>query len=69
MECSNDTWNLTLAGSLSDQRVEEFMIMQQSLVYKKPQRRVSDGWEWIGAHISVRGAYKRLCKGKYEESR
>ena len=45
------------------------MIMQQSLVHKKPQHRVCDGWEWIGAQFSIRGAYKRLCEGQYEESR
>ena len=57
----DDTWNLTLARALSDQRAEEFMIRQQSLVHKKPQRGVRDGWEWIGTQFSVRGAYKRLC--------
>ena len=43
--------------------------MQQSLVCKRPQRGVSNGWEWIGAQFSVRGAYKMLCEGQYEESR
>ena len=69
VESWDDTWNPTLAGPLSDQRVEEFMIMQQSLVHKKPQRGVRDGWEWIRAQFSVIGAYKRLYEGQYEESR
>ena len=69
VESWDDTWNPTLAGALSDQRVEEFMIMQQSLVHKKPQRVVRDGWEWIRAQFSVIGAYKRLYEGQYEESR
>ena len=45
------------------------MIMQQSLVHKRPQRGVCDGWEWIGAQFSIQGVYKRLCEGQYEESR
>ena len=53
-ECWEDTWNLKLAGALLDQRVEEFMIMQQSLVHNKPQREVRDGWEWISAQFSIR---------------
>ena len=60
--------NPTLAGALSDQRVKEFMVMQQSLIYKRPQRKVRDGWEWIGAQFSIQRAYKRLFEGQYEES-
>ena len=67
-ECWDDTWNPTLGGVLSNKRVEEFTIMQQSQIHKRPQRGVRDGWEWIGAQFSVQGAYKRLCEGKYEES-
>ena len=37
------SWNLTLAVALLDQRAKEFMIMQQSLEHKKPQRRVHNG--------------------------
>ena len=68
-KCWEGTWNPTLAGALSDQRVEEFMIMQQSLVHKRPWSGARDGWEWIGAQFSVQGAYKKLCEGQYEESR
>ena len=39
-ECWDGTWNLTLAGALSDQRVEKFMIMQQSLIHKRPQEEM-----------------------------
>ena len=55
-------------GALSDQRVEEHMIMQQSLVQKRPHSGAQDGWEWIGAPFPVQGAYKKLCKGQQEES-
>ena len=41
--------------------------MQQSIVYKRLQRGVCDSWEWIGAPFSVRGEYKRFCKGQYVE--
>ena len=44
------------------------MVIQQSIVHKSPQRRVCDSWEWISAPFSVRGAYKRLCKGQFEEN-
>ena len=62
------TRNQTLVGALSDQRVEEFMIIQQSLVHKRPQSGARHGWEYIGAQFSVRGAYKKLYVGQYEES-
>ena len=42
-ECWDSTWNPTLAGALSDQRIEEFMVIQQSIVHKRPQRGVCDG--------------------------
>ena len=62
------TWNQTLVGALSNQRVEEFMTIQQSLVHKWPQSGACHGWEYIGAQFSVQGAYKKLCVGQYEES-
>ena len=68
-ECWDNTWNLTSAGALLDQRAEEFMTMQQSLVHKKPQPKVHNRWEWISARFSVRGVYKRLYEGQFEESR
>ena len=37
-ECWDSTWNLTFAEALSDQRIEEFIVMQQSIVHKRPQR-------------------------------
>ena len=43
--------------------------MQQSIVHKRLQRGVCDSWEWIGAPFSVRGEYKRFCKGQYVEDR
>ena len=58
-----------LARALSDQRIEEFMVMQESIMYKRPHRGVYDGWEWIGAPSSIRGAYKRLCEKQYMEDR
>ena len=42
--------------------------MQQSIVHKRPRRGARDGWVWIGAQVSVRGAYKRLCEGNHEEN-
>ena len=44
------------------------MLMQQSLVHKRPQSGAHDGWEWIDAQFSVRGVYKKLCEGQYEEN-
>ena len=59
--------NPTLARALSDQRIEEFMVMQRSIVHKRPQRGMCDRLEWIGAPFFVQGAYKRLCEGQFEE--
>ena len=59
-ECWDDTWNPMLARALSDQRVEKFMIVQQSLIFKRPMSGACDKWEWIGAQFSVPGAYKKL---------
>ena len=58
-ECWGGAWSLTLAGALSDQRIEEFMVMQQSIVHKSLQRGVCDSWEWIGAPILCAGGYIR----------
>ena len=44
-ECWDNTWNPTSARALPNHRVEEFMIMQHSLVRKKPQHGFRDGWE------------------------
>ena len=55
--------NLTIAGALLDQRVEEFMVMQQSLIYKRPQCKVRDGWEWIGAQFSIKGHTRGSVRG------
>ena len=68
VECWDGTWNLTLAGALSDQRVEEFLLMQLSLAHKRPQSRARDGSDWIGAQFSIPGAYKRLCEWNPEEN-
>ena len=65
-ECWGDAWSPTLTTALSNQRIEEFTVMQQSIVHKSPQRGVCDSWEWIGAPFSVQGAYKRLCEGKLD---
>ena len=67
-ECWDGIWNQTLARALLDQKVEEFLLMQQSTLYKRPQSGAPDGWVWIGAQFSVRGAYKRLCEGNHEEN-
>ena len=56
-ECWDGTWNLTLAGALLDQRVE-LLLMQQSILHKRPQSGARDGWVWIGAQFSVQGVYK-----------
>ena len=66
-ECWDGTWNPPLARALSDQKIKEFMFMQQSIVHNRPQSGVCDGWEWISDPFSIRGAYKRLCEGQYEE--
>ena len=68
MECWDSIWNRTSAGALSNQRVEKFMIMQQSPIHQRPQTGAHNRWEWIGAHFSLRGSYKKLCEGQYEES-
>ena len=62
------TWNPTLARALSDQRVEEFYLMLQFILHKWPQSGACNGWVWIGAQFSVRGAYKRLCEGHHKEN-
>ena len=68
VECLVGTWNPTLTGALLDQRVEEFLSMQQFLVLERPQSMARDGWEWIGAQFLVRGTFKKLCKGLCEEN-
>ena len=63
VECWDGTWNSMLAGALSNQRIEEFMVMQQSIVHKRPQRGVCDGWEWIRAPFSYEGHIKGSTRG------
>ena len=62
-KCWDSTWNPTLAGALSDQRVEELLLMQQSLLHKQPQSGAQDGWVWIGAQFSVRGHTRDYVRG------
>ena len=37
-------------------------------IHQRPQTGARNRWEWIGAHFSLRGPYKKLCDGQYEES-
>ena len=55
-ECWDGTWNPTVGGALSDQRVEELL----RILHKRPRSGVQDAWVWIGAQFSVRESYKRL---------
>ena len=64
-----DTFNLTLDSTLSDQRVAEFMSMWQSLMHKRPQSETYDGWEWEDATFSVQESYVKIRNGHYEEDK
>ena len=43
-ECWDGGWNPSLAAHLSEQRVEEFMSMQQMLEGRRPREGARDGW-------------------------
>ena len=60
-------WNPSLAAHLLEQRVEEFMSMQQMLEGQTPREGARDGWIWKNEPFSVRGLYRRLRTAQSED--
>ena len=59
-ECWDGGWSPSLAAHLSDQRLEEFLSMQQMLEGWRPREGARDGWIWRKEPFSVRGLYQQL---------
>ena len=59
-DCWDNVCSPTFEGVVSDQRVREFLIMQQAFVQLRPLSSERDAWEKENAHFSVHRAYKRI---------
>ena len=59
-ECWDGGWNPSFAAHLSEQRLGEFMSMQQMLEGWRPREGARDGWIWRNEQFSVRGLYQQL---------
>ena len=66
-ECWDGGWNPSLAAHLSDQRLGEFMSMQQMLEGWRPMEGARDGWIWRNEPFSVRGLYQQLRTSQSED--
>ena len=66
-ECWDGGWNPSLAAHLSEQRLGEFMSMQQMLVGRMPREGARDGWIWRNEPFSVRGLYRQLRTSQSED--
>ena len=66
-ECWDRGWNPSIAAHLSEQRVEEFMSMQQMLEGRRPRDDARDGWIWKNEPFSVRGLYRLLRTAQSED--
>ena len=65
-ECWDGAWSPTFNAALSDQRLEEFMIMQQRISNKWHHPTSHDGWEWEDVVFTVKSAYKKIREEQYE---
>ena len=59
-ECWDGGWSPSLAVCLLDQRLEEFLSMQQMLEGWRPREGARDGWIWRKDVFSVCGLYQQL---------
>ena len=59
-ECWDATWCQLLQGYLSDQQVEEWMVLQQPLLHLCPVGGTPNGWSWTSMPFSMHSAYKRI---------
>ena len=59
-DCWDGGWSPSLAVQLSDQRLEEFLSMQQLLEGWRPREGARDGWIWKKDDFSVRRLYQQL---------
>ena len=66
-ECWDGGWNPSLAAHLSEQRVGEFISMQQMLEGRRPREGVTYGWIWRNESFSVRGLYRQLRTSQIED--
>ena len=57
-ECWDGGWSPFLAAHLLDQRLEEFLSMQQMLERWRPREGARDGWIWMKDPFSVCGLYQ-----------
>ena len=66
-ECRDGGWSPSLAAHLSDQRLEEFLSMQQMLEGWRPREGAMHGWIWRKNTFSVQGLYQQLRTTQVED--
>ena len=69
VECWGDTWNLALAKALSDQRVAEFLFMQQSILHKRPQSELGMDGFGLGHNYQYEGCMRDYVRGIMRRTR
>ena len=66
-KCWDGGWNPSLAAHLMEQRLGEFMSMQQMLEGRMPREGARDDWIWKNEPFSVRVLYQQLRTSQSED--
>ena len=61
------TWKPILEDALSNQRLEDVMNMQNTLIHLQLINGAQGGWEQEGGIFSVRGAFAEIKEGQFDE--
>lgn len=59
-DCWEGAWSPAFVANLSNQRVEDFIRLQQALGSWRPVEGTRDGWIWAFGPFSVRRVYRRM---------